>query len=88
MLNAHGNPRHGEIRCAEPISNYAFNPIAEQALGSNQIIVPQRVNAALGFRAQTGLLGCVLELMDGKFVCVCGWVVENDKNSFRFYMDT
>ncbi len=48
MLNAHGNPRHGEIRCAEPISNYAFNPIAEQALGSNQIIVPQRVNAALG----------------------------------------
>ncbi len=30
-------------------SNYAFNPIAEQALGSNQTIVPQRVNAALEF---------------------------------------
>ncbi len=30
-------------------SNYAFNPIAEQALGPNQTIVPQRVNAALGF---------------------------------------
>ena len=29
-------------------SNYAFNPIAEQALRSNQTIVPQRVNAALG----------------------------------------
>ena len=27
--------------------NYAFNPIAEQALRSNQLIVPQRVNAAL-----------------------------------------
>jgi hypothetical protein len=31
------------------ISNYAFNPIAEQALRSNQTIVPQRVNAALEF---------------------------------------
>ena len=31
----------------QPISNYAFNPIAEQALRSNQTIVPQRVNAAL-----------------------------------------
>ncbi len=30
------------------IPNYAFNPIAEQALRSNQTIVPQRVNAALG----------------------------------------
>ena len=30
-----------------PRSNYAFNPIAEQALRSNQNIVPQRVNAAL-----------------------------------------
>ena len=28
-------------------SNYAFNPIAEQALRSDQTIVPQRVNAAL-----------------------------------------
>lgn len=28
--------------------NYAFNPIAEQALRPNQTIVPQRVNAALG----------------------------------------
>jgi len=27
--------------------NYAFNPIAEQALRSSQTIVPQRVNAAL-----------------------------------------
>ena len=27
--------------------NYAFNPIAEQALRSNDTIVPQRVNAAL-----------------------------------------
>ena len=27
--------------------NYAFKPIAEQALGSNQTIVPQRLNAAL-----------------------------------------
>ena len=34
-------------------SNYAFNPIAEQALRSNQTIVPQRVNAALDF------VGCV-----------------------------
>ena len=28
-------------------ANYAFNPIAELALRSNQTIVPQRVNAAL-----------------------------------------
>ena len=32
----------------QTISNYAFKPIAEQALGSNQTIVPQRLNAALG----------------------------------------
>ncbi|MBV6412602.1 MAG: hypothetical protein OMOMHJEC_00374 [Xanthomonadales bacterium] len=30
-------------------SNYAFKPIAEQALRSNQTIVPQRLNAALAF---------------------------------------
>ena len=30
-------------------ANYAFNPIAGQALRSNQTIVPQRVNAALDF---------------------------------------
>jgi hypothetical protein len=29
--------------------NYAFKPIAEQALRSNQTIVPQRLNAALAF---------------------------------------
>ena len=34
-------------------ANYAFNPIAEQALRPNQTIVPQRVNAALDF------VGCV-----------------------------
>ena len=33
---------------AEPTSNYAFKPIAELALRSNQTIVPQRLNAALG----------------------------------------
>ena len=33
--------------------NYAFNPIAEPALRSNQTIVPQRVNATLDF------VGCV-----------------------------
>jgi hypothetical protein len=32
-----------------PLPNYAFKPIAEQALCSNQTIVPQRLNAALGF---------------------------------------
>jgi hypothetical protein len=35
--------------CSALGPNYAFNPIAEQALRSNQTIVPQRVNAALGF---------------------------------------
>jgi hypothetical protein len=30
-------------------ANYAFKPIAEQALRSNQTIVPQRLNAALDF---------------------------------------
>ena len=35
-------------------SNYAFNPIAEQALRSDQTIVPQRVNAALDFTGVTG----------------------------------
>jgi hypothetical protein len=29
--------------------NYAFKPIAGQALRPNQFIVPQRLNAALGF---------------------------------------
>ena len=36
---------------AELIPNYAFKPIAEQALRSNQTIVPQRLNAALDFRS-------------------------------------
>ena len=36
----------------EQTSNYAFNPIAEQALRPNQTIMPQRVNAALGFKRQ------------------------------------
>jgi len=31
--------------------NYAFKPIAEQALRSNQTIVPQRLNAALDVRS-------------------------------------
>jgi len=35
------------LRPAEQKSNYAFKPIAEQALGSIQTIVPQRLNAAL-----------------------------------------
>jgi hypothetical protein len=30
--------------------NYAFKPIADQARRSNQTIVPQRLNAALGLR--------------------------------------
>jgi hypothetical protein len=30
-------------------ANYAFKPIAEQVLRSSQTIVPQRLNAALGF---------------------------------------
>jgi len=29
--------------------NYAFKPIAEQALRPNQTVVPQRLNAALVF---------------------------------------
>jgi len=32
------------------MSNYAFKPIAEQALRSKQPIVPQRLNAALGVK--------------------------------------
>ncbi len=32
-------------------SNYAFKPIAEQALRSNQTVVPQRLNAALDVRS-------------------------------------
>jgi peroxiredoxin len=32
-----------------PMSNYAFKPIAEQALRSSQTVVPQRLNAALYF---------------------------------------
>ncbi len=30
-------------------ANYAFKPIAELALRSNQTVVPQRLNAALDF---------------------------------------
>ena len=44
-------PQYIGKRCAtleKATSNYAFKPIAEQALGSNQTIVPQRLNAALG----------------------------------------
>jgi len=33
----------------QPISNYAFKPIAELALGSNQPLAPQPLNAALDF---------------------------------------
>jgi len=33
-------------------ANYAFKPIAEQALRSNQSVMPQRLNAALGLRGQ------------------------------------
>ncbi len=29
--------------------NFAFKPVAEQALRSNKTIAPQRLNAALGF---------------------------------------
>ena len=35
-------------------SNYAFKPIAEEALRSNQTIVPQRLNAALDVRSSGG----------------------------------
>ena len=38
----------------EETSNYAFKPIAEQALRSNQTIVPQRLNAALDVRSSGG----------------------------------
>ena len=38
-------------------SNYAFNPIAEQALRSNQTIVPQRLNAALDVGASFEAVG-------------------------------
>ena len=31
--------------------NYAFKPIAEQALRPNQTVVPQRLNAALDVRS-------------------------------------
>ncbi len=37
--------------CIGKTSNYAFKPIAEQALRSNQTIVPQRLNAALDVRS-------------------------------------
>jgi len=37
-------------------SNYAFKSIAEQALRSNQTIVPQRVNAALGLNGGNAVI--------------------------------
>ena len=45
-------------------SNYAFNPIAEQALRSNQTIVPQRVNAALDFSAHHSEAEVLLESVE------------------------
>ena len=36
------------VRVPEERPNYAFKPIAEQALRPNETIVPQRLNAALG----------------------------------------
>jgi len=44
-------------------SNYAFKPIAEQALRSNQTVVPQRLNAALGLMKISVLLKSVLALV-------------------------
>jgi len=35
-------------------SNYAFKPIAEQALRTNQTAVPQRLNAALALIGLSG----------------------------------
>ena len=49
---ARSNPQERSVRIhggRQTISNYAFKPIAEQALRSNQTIVPQRLNAALDF---------------------------------------
>ena len=51
-------------------SNYAFKPIAEQALGSNQTIVPQRLNAALAFFG--GLMANLLALMIALFANAAG----------------
>ena len=45
-------------------SNYAFKPIAEQALRANQTAVPQRLNAALDF------VGCVGFVMRAQHGCV------------------
>ena len=40
-------------------SNYAFKPIAEQALRPSQTIVPQRLNAALGVFGSLLVVGTV-----------------------------
>jgi len=37
------------------MSNYAFKPIAEQVLGPNQTVVPQRLNAALEITSELNM---------------------------------
>ena len=46
--------------------NYAFKPIAEQALRPNQTVVPQRLNAALEITSETSMrLWPLLQLIVG-----------------------
>jgi len=40
--------------------NYAFKPIAEQALRPNQTVVPQRLNAALGLMNKTDVTRLII----------------------------
>ncbi len=57
--------------------NYAFKPIAELALRSNQTIVPQRLNAALAFTCRTR--SAFMDEKEGvERLCHAGAIIESD----------
>ena len=61
----------GSVWWSRGTPNYAFKPIAEQALRSIQTIVPQRLNAALGVYG------------GGRFGVVVVGVMEREINNAR-----
>jgi len=59
-------------------SNYAFKPIAEQALRSKQSVVPQRLNAALDLRVKLPEIDQTELSLERKVDCRlggCCWVL-------------
>jgi hypothetical protein len=71
------------VRLSKWRSNYAFKPIAELVLRSNQNIVPQRLNAALAFVPALGRVSLSFGWSWSALVAVAEdrWVVFVEKQS-------